>query len=161
LIKKAAQAGLSAGAVTDHDSVDAVPDAIDAGIIHGVEVIPGIELTSEFEDMEIHILGYFLDYHNSALLEKLLFLEKARIERIHKMVAKLNSLGVKIDAEKIFALSGEGVVGRLHVARAMLSEGLISSIWVLNFPRRTRVNLYDRRAAFRCSRIRTRSGVTT
>jgi predicted metal-dependent phosphoesterase TrpH len=129
LIKKAAQAGLSAVAVTDHDSVDAVPDAIDAGIIHGVEVIPGIELTSEFEDMEIHILGYFLDYHNSALLEKLLFLEKARIERIHKMVAKLNSLGVKIDAEKIFALSGEGVVGRLHVARAMLSEGLISSIW--------------------------------
>jgi 3',5'-nucleoside bisphosphate phosphatase len=129
LIRKAAKAGLSAVAVTDHDSVDAIPAAIDAGIIHGIEVIPGIELTAEYEGLEIHILGYFIDYHNSALREKLSFLEKARIERIHGMVAKLQGLGVKIDADKIFALSGKGIVGRLHVARVMVSEGIISSIW--------------------------------
>jgi hypothetical protein len=115
--------------VTDHDSVDAIPPAIDAGIIHGVEVIPGIELTAEFEGMEIHILGYFIDYRNPALKEKLKFLEKARIQRIHDMVAKLKGLGVNIDADKIFAQSGKGIVGRLHVARVMLSEGIISSIW--------------------------------
>jgi 3',5'-nucleoside bisphosphate phosphatase len=129
LIKKAVKTGLSAVAITDHDSVDAVPDAIDAGIIHGIEVIPGIELTAEYEGLEIHVLGYFLDYRNAALREKLSFLEKARIERIHGMVSKLQGLGVKIDAEKIFALSGKGSVGRLHVARVMLSEGIITSIW--------------------------------
>jgi len=129
LVKKAARAGLSAIAVTDHDSVEGVPAAIDAGITHEVEVIPGIELTAEYEGFEIHILGYFLDYHNPALKEKLLFLEKARVERIHGMVAKLKGLGVDIDADKIFALSGGGSVGRLHVARVMVSEGIISSIW--------------------------------
>jgi 3',5'-nucleoside bisphosphate phosphatase len=129
LIKKAVKCGLSAVSITDHDSVDAIPAAIDAGIVGGIEVIPGIELTAEYEGLEIHILGYFIDYHNSALHEKLLFLEKARIERIHVMVSKLQGMGVKIDADKIFALSGKGVVGRLHVARVMLSEGIISSIW--------------------------------
>jgi len=129
LIRKAVKAGLDAVAITDHDSVDAVPLAIDSGIIHGIEVIPGIELTVEYEGMEIHILGYFLDYRNDALRERLSLLEKARIERIHGMVAKLNGLGVKIDADKIFALSGKGIVGRLHVARVMVSEGIISSIW--------------------------------
>ena len=129
LIKKAVKAGLSAVAITDHDSVDAIPAAIDSGIIHGIEVIPGIELTAEYEGLEIHILGYFLDYRNSALQEKLSFLEKARIERIHGMVAKLQGMGVKIDADKIFTLSGKGIVGRLHVARVMVSEGIISSIW--------------------------------
>jgi predicted metal-dependent phosphoesterase TrpH len=129
LIKKAVKAGISAVAITDHDSVDAIPGAIDAGILHGIEVIPGIELTAEYEGLEIHILGYFLDYRNRALLEKLSFLEKARIERIHRMVEKLQGIGVKIDADKIFALSGKGIVGRLHVARVMVSEGIISSIW--------------------------------
>ncbi len=129
LVKKAAKAALEAIAVTDHDSVEAVPAAIDAGILHGVEVIPGIELTAEYEGLEIHILGYFLDYRNAALHEKLKFLEKARIERIHAMVAKLNGMGVRINADKIFALSGKGIVGRLHVARVMMSEGIIGSIW--------------------------------
>lgn len=129
LIQKAAHAGLSAVAVTDHDSVEAVPAAIDAGILHGIEVIPGIELTAEYEGLEMHILGYFLDYRNSRLHEKLSLIEQARIERIHAMVAKLNGLGVKIDADKIFALSGKGIVSRLHVARVMVSEGIISSIW--------------------------------
>ncbi|MFA6384748.1 MAG: PHP domain-containing protein [Candidatus Omnitrophota bacterium] len=129
LIKKAVKSGLSAVAVTDHDSVDAIPAAIDAGIIQGIEVIPGIELTAEYEGLEVHILGYFIDYRNSALREKLEFLGHARIERIHGMVAKLQGLGVKIDAEKIFELSGKGVVGRLHVARVMVREGIISSTW--------------------------------
>ncbi len=129
LVKKAERAGLSAVAVTDHDSVEAVPAAIDAGIIHGVEVIPGIELTAEYEGLEIHMLGYFIDYRDKSLLDKLSFLEKARIERIHGMVKKLKVMGVNIDAEKIFALSGGGSVGRLHVARVMVSEGIISSIW--------------------------------
>jgi len=129
LIKKAAEARLSAVAITDHDSVEAIPAAIDAAILYGLEAIPGIELTAEYEGMEVHVLGYFIDYKNGALNEKLKFLQKARVERIHAMVAKLNGLGVKINADKIFALSGKGIVGRLHVARVMVSEGIISSIW--------------------------------
>jgi 3',5'-nucleoside bisphosphate phosphatase len=129
LIKQAVKAGLDAVAITDHDSVDAIPFAIDAGIIHGIEVIPGLELSAEYEGLEVHILGYFIDYRNAALQERLSILEKARIERIHTMVAKLQGLGVKIDADKIFAISGKGIVGRLHVARVMVSEGIISSIW--------------------------------
>jgi len=57
---------LSAVAITDHDSVEAIPAAIDAAILYGLEAIPGIELTAEYEGMEVHVLGYFIDYKNGA-----------------------------------------------------------------------------------------------
>jgi len=113
--------------VTDHDTVDAVAPALEAGKVNGVEVLPGIELTAEYDGLEIHILGYLIDYTDKALLEKLNSLKKDRVNRIYKIVDKLNGLGVKLSADSVFNLAKGGVAGRLHIARAMVKERLVGS----------------------------------
>lgn len=127
LVEQAKKAGLSCIAVVDHDTVEGVEPCLEAGRRLGVEVISGIELTSEYEGQEIHILGYFIAHRNRALLEKLDLLKKYRIQRIYKMVEKLKDIGVALNAQSVFDLSRQGTVGRLHFARAMVNEGLVKS----------------------------------
>lgn len=126
LLQEALRCGLSAISIVDHDTVDGIKPALEIAKGKDIEVIPGIELTAEYENSEIHILGYLIDYENIALIEKLNSLKKDRVGRIYKMVDKLNEMGLKLSADSVFALAKTGIVGRLHVARAMLKEGLIS-----------------------------------
>jgi len=128
LVKKAKAKGLSAIAIADHDSIEGIPLAIEAARDEDIEVIPGIELTAEYEGLEIHILGYFIDYKNKQLQEKLDSLAIIRKERIYKILDKLAELGIKIDPQVVFDISGSGTTGRLHIARALLKEGAIKSI---------------------------------
>jgi predicted metal-dependent phosphoesterase TrpH len=93
----------------------------------GVEIIPGIELTVEIADVEIHILGYCMDYKTEWFMKKLREIQNARIERIYKMVEKLNAEGIDVRAEDVFALAGKGSVGRLHLAQAMLKTGKVTT----------------------------------
>lgn len=127
LIEKAGRLGLVCLAVVDHDTVLGIAPALEAAKGKAIEVIPGIELTAEYEGLEIHILGYLIDYKNKNLIEKLDVLKKNRIERIYKIADKLKALGIDLKAETVFALAQQGTVGRLHVARAMVGEGLIKS----------------------------------
>jgi predicted metal-dependent phosphoesterase TrpH len=129
LIWESNKAGLSAIAVVDHDTVEGIDAAIELGEREGVEVIPGIELTAEFEGLEIHILGYFLDYKNKGLLEQLAVLKQNRIERIYKITDKLKSMGLSLSPQAVFDISGQGTVGRLHIARTMVKEGLVGSVF--------------------------------
>ena len=129
LILEARRNDLSAIAVADHDTVDGLESTIEAGNKEAVEVIPAIELTAEYETIEIHILGYFLDYRNKGLIERLDVLKKNRIERIYKIADKLNAIGVKLDVQEVFKLGSRGTVGRLHIARAMVKQGLVNSIY--------------------------------
>jgi len=129
LIAKSAEAGLSAISLTDHDSVSGIREAIETAAGPGIEVLPGIELSTEYNAREVHILGYLFDYQNEALLRQLAALKKNRIERIYKIVEKLKLIGVDLPAESVFGLAGNGTVGRLHVARAMLKEGITGSIF--------------------------------
>lgn len=119
--------GLSAIAICDHDSVDGIEPCIKAGAPLGIEIIPGIELTVEKSDAEIHILGYFVDYTLDWFKSRLKEIQAFRIVRIHKMVEKLNAEGIKIDADDVFVLAGRGSVGRLHLAQAMIKTGQIRS----------------------------------
>jgi len=128
LVKVAGKAGLSCIAVVDHDTVSGVAIAQEASRSSGIEVLAGIEMSSEYEGLEIHILGYLIDCQNKNLLERLEILKINRIERIYKIADKLKGLGVQLEAEGIFKIAGGGTVGRLHVARAMVKEGLVSSI---------------------------------
>jgi 3',5'-nucleoside bisphosphate phosphatase len=123
----AAEKGLSAIAICDHDSVDGIDPCREIGDRMGVEIIPGIELTIEKADAEIHLLGYFMDYKVEWFAKKLKEIQKARVERIHKMVEKLNAEGINVKAEDVFALSGKGSVGRLHLAQAMLKTGKVAT----------------------------------
>jgi len=120
--------GLGAIAICDHDSTDGVEPCRIIGKMLGVEIIPGIELTVEKADADIHILGYFMDYTLGWFQKQLRQIQKARVTRIHRMVEKLNHEGLKLKADDVFALAGKGTVGRLHLAQAMLKTGGIKKL---------------------------------
>lgn len=129
VVSKAARAGLAAIAITDHDSVEGVAAAVAAGAACGVEILPGIELTAEHEGTEIHMLGYGLEYRDPELLGKLAELRKERVDRVHAMIGKLADQGVTVRPETVFGLAGNGTVGRLHLARAMVKDGAVGSVY--------------------------------
>jgi predicted metal-dependent phosphoesterase TrpH len=127
LIKKCKQKGLSIISITDHDSVEAFPDAIAYGKEFGVEVIPGVELSALVDDKDVHILGYFVDYTNPNLLEYLEFFRRERVKRAERIVAKLNNINVPLKLETVMERAGKGAVGRPHIASAMVEKGYIDS----------------------------------
>ncbi len=129
LVASAARLQLDAVAVTDHDCTGGILDAAAAGLSCGVEVIPGIELTCEHAGSEVHVLGFFIDLGNPSLVRQLEFLKNARIERVQRMVEKLNGLGVALETRDVFETAGLGTVGRLHVARALVNRGFIGATW--------------------------------
>jgi predicted metal-dependent phosphoesterase TrpH len=127
IVSLAAEAALSAIAITDHDVVAGIDRAQKAGRAAGVEVVPGIEFSTEVPETEIHILGYFIDHRNAELLEVIHKIQKDRENRIIKICDKLKGLGVALDPEKVFALAGHRFAGRPHVARALVEGGYVSS----------------------------------
>jgi predicted metal-dependent phosphoesterase TrpH len=129
LISESVEAGLAAIAVVDHDTIEGISPAIEIAKMENIEILPGIELSAEYEGCEVHILGYLVDYKRKDLLEKLETLKKNRIERIYKIVDKLKDMGVILEPEDIFSIAGGGTVGRLHVARAMLKKGKVDSLF--------------------------------
>ncbi|MFH1093569.1 MAG: PHP domain-containing protein [Candidatus Omnitrophota bacterium] len=125
----ASEIELAAIAITDHDSVDGIIPAMEEAKNRDLEIIPGVELSAEIEDFEIHIIGLLIDWQEPWFNEQLKKIRNARIERMQKMVEKLNELGIGIKLEEVLALSCEqGAVGRLHLARALYEGGYTYSI---------------------------------
>ena len=123
VVKRALAAGLTAIALTDHDTVAGVPEAGAAGQRLGVRVISGCEFSAAAPWGEMHVLGYYLP-EQSPDLET--FLERCRADRIRRaeaMVAKLQRLGIGLSFENVLQESGTGAVGRPHVARAIVRQG--------------------------------------
>jgi predicted metal-dependent phosphoesterase TrpH len=113
VVDDALKASLSCIAITDHDIVQGVAPAIEAARPHALEVVPGIELSSEFENCDIHILGYFIDHTKGPLLEKIDVFLDARMERMKTMIMKLKGVGVdNIEFEEVCALTQSRAVGR-------------------------------------------------
>jgi len=128
LIRLAKAQGVHVLAVTDHDSVEAIPDCLDEGRLQGVRVIPGIEMSSRFEGNDVHVLGYGLDHTSPALLKRLGELHESRRVRVGKICEKLKGLGVDLEPAEVLAEAGGKSVGRKHVARALLKKGLVRSL---------------------------------
>ncbi|MDP8260614.1 MAG: PHP domain-containing protein [Candidatus Gygaella obscura] len=128
LIKQAVEQDLSCIAITDHDTIDGYIYLKNNLSKFPLEVICGIELTCDMNGKEVHILGYFLDYKNRALLDTCDSIKKDRKKRIQDMVLKLKDLGIGLDSKDVFDLAKKGVVGRLHLARVMVEKGYCSSI---------------------------------
>jgi predicted metal-dependent phosphoesterase TrpH len=114
--------------LTDHDSVEGCLDTERACAAVGIEFIAGIELTSEQEGNELHILGYCLDTHNARLLTEIAQFQAVRQNRIREMVEKLNRLRVPLSADAVFALANCRAPGRPHVARALVAARLCGSL---------------------------------
>jgi 3',5'-nucleoside bisphosphate phosphatase len=128
IVQMALEAGLRAIAITDHDTMNGVDEAVTVAAGTGLTVIPGVEMSSDLPRGEAHILGYFLDAHNPELVALLATLRKARWERAQKMVEKLGALGLPVSWERVAAIANGGAVGRPHVARALIEAGHVSSI---------------------------------
>jgi predicted metal-dependent phosphoesterase TrpH len=103
LVKKAFEKRLDGIAITDHDSVDALDEALKkAKDYKGFLVIPGVEMGCDYEDEEVHILGYFIDYRNSELLEVLSNLKNSRWERGVSILNRLKELGIDLPKDEAF-----------------------------------------------------------
>lgn len=128
-VKAAKEAGLAAVAITDHDTVAGLDEAIAAGNEYGIEVVPGIEISTIYgEKTEVHILGYFINHHDPILLEQMQILINARWERAKQIVEKLNALGIAVNFDRVVEIAQGGAIGRPHVARAMCETGAVYSI---------------------------------
>lgn len=130
LVRAAAQRELAAIAVTDHDTLDGVPAMLAAGASHGIEVLPGVEITCRVETREIHLLGYFPGdtWKDSGLKAVLDHSRQVREKRIGEIVARLNEHGIALTTPQVLACSECGTLGRPHVAMAMVQAGIVRNV---------------------------------
>ena len=127
LVRHAKESGLSAIAITDHDTIDGVEEALDEGAKLGIEVLAGVEVSVDFEP-EMHILGYFFGSNYKNIAPTLVKLKKSRDERNPKMVEKLKSLGFDITMEEVQAEAKGNIVARPHMASVLFKKGYVKSI---------------------------------
>jgi hypothetical protein len=128
LVGRGARLGFAALALTDHDSVEGCARMAAACGAAGIEFITGTELTAEYNDTELHLLGYCVDPQNQTLLTEIAKFQSVRQDRIREMVARLNGLNIPLEAETVFALANCKSPGRPHVARAMVKAGLVKNL---------------------------------
>src|SRR5215813_11552181 len=129
LVEEAARRGLRFLAVTDHDSTEALPEAMAVAESHRpLEILPGIEINCDVEGAEIHILGYFMDWQAPWFQDFCREQRRERRARVHRIVERLAALGMPIDADEVFALVKEGSAGRPHVAQVMVARGHVKSV---------------------------------
>jgi predicted metal-dependent phosphoesterase TrpH len=131
-VEYALKMNLSAVSITDHDSVDGIDEALDFALQNNIELISGIELSSEVElesgISEMHILGYFIDYKSNHLKKYLNILKKARYDRAIKIFEKLKENGVELKNTDFISNIGNKSIGRLHFAKAMIEEKFVGSV---------------------------------
>ncbi len=127
VISMAAAQGLKALAITDHDTMDGIPEAVTAGKRMGVEVVPGVEISAIFQGEEIHLLGYYPS-SNSRLFLFLKLMKRERFRRADKILDKLNRLGINISREAVAGESYPAPPGRLHFARLLYKQNVVSGI---------------------------------
>jgi predicted metal-dependent phosphoesterase TrpH len=126
LVRRAVSRGLKYIAITDHDTVAGISQALVATAeFPGLTCIPGVEISTEIESGEVHILGYFVDYRDEMLNRRMRQIQESRRLRAERMITKLDDLGLSLDIERVYELAGVGSIGRPHIATAMLEKGYI------------------------------------
>lgn len=128
VVRTAKKAGLSAIALSDHDCIEGVQEAMDTGAALGIEVIPAVELSAQ-SDTELHILGYFIDIHNKKLQDTMAYALQVRDQRQEETCRKLNEQGFAITMEEARAEAhGNPVLCRAHFAQIMVRKGYAESV---------------------------------
>ncbi|MBM4054361.1 MAG: transcription antitermination factor NusB [Planctomycetes bacterium] len=128
VVDESIRLGLSAIAITDHDTIQGFLRADEYRNGKKLHIIPGIEISSFLDPSEIHILGYFIDIHNDALNAVIKKAHKDRVERIYTMAEKLRNLQVNINPGEVLNLAGEGTPGRMHVAEVIWRNGYTATL---------------------------------
>jgi 3',5'-nucleoside bisphosphate phosphatase len=127
LVAYAIQKGAAAIALTDHDTVAGLPEALQAAADCSFELVPGLEISADYTGGGMHILGYFINHTDSFFQKELERLQEARRERNPKIIRRLQELGIPITYDQVLALSG-GQIGRPHIAQAMLEIGAVKTL---------------------------------
>ena len=125
LVNLLGERGLRIAAITDHDSTEGLTEAYEAKArFPHLSLIPGIELSTEAGDSEIHVLGYFLNWQDQEFQRVLSGFRKGRVGRGQAMVERLGELGLPVEWERVLHFAGDGAVGRPHIALAMVERGI-------------------------------------
>ena len=128
LVDYAVEKGLRAFALTDHDTTEGLDEAIAAAKGKEIEVIPGIEFSTEYEGKDIHIVGLYIDYKSEVFSRQIQAFVDSRTERNRKMCANLQNAGIDISYEKLLAAFPDAVITRAHYAKYLLDHGAVNSM---------------------------------
>ncbi len=128
VVMLAKKLGLAGIAITDHDSVDGIEEGLAAAEEAGIDLIPGVEISSVSDDRDVHILGYWLDWRSPEFRQCMLRQQQARVTRMEEIIKKLRQNGVAISQARVEEIAGGNSVGRPHIAQAMMEKGYVKSI---------------------------------
>ncbi|TET11721.1 MAG: PHP domain-containing protein [Candidatus Thorarchaeota archaeon] len=128
LVRKANKMNLGGIALTDHDTLSGIKEFMDVEVSDEMIRIPGVEISCEYENREVHILGYFVPLDSRPLNDKLEFLRKARYDRLPQMVQKLVDLGLEVTIDELYEdIKGVASPGRPHVAQLLMKKGIVTT----------------------------------
>lgn len=129
-VRLAKEAHLAAVAITDHDTTAGIDEALKAGKELGIEVVPGIEISSAAKGQDIHVLGYFIPHEDEVFLQELEKLRNVRRKRNEKIIARLQEIGVDITWEDVYnqQVNSTTNIGRPHIAQVLMNKGYVSSV---------------------------------
>lgn len=128
IVRLAVEKGIAVIAITDHDSVGGVEDAIkESQKFPQIKVVPGVEINTDLPSGELHVLGYFIDYKDPVLINSLEKIRESRVGRAQKMVEKLRNLGLPVAWDRVQELARGESICRPHIAQALLEKGYVSA----------------------------------
>lgn len=128
LVEKCNQVGLDYIAITDHDTVNGVKEAMEVGESLGMTVIPGIEFSTKENGITVHILGYGIDINDAPLLKMLKEQQSLRKKRMQGMVEKFSNVNIQLNESDILKEADGGSIGRPHVARVLVNMGVVKDV---------------------------------
>jgi len=129
LVDLVASQGVVYHALTDHDSTQGIAEARRAAAKHdGYTLIPGVEMGTDIEGAEVHMLGLYLYPEDAELQEALKKLREGRVGRGYGIVEKLRGMGIMIEWERVQQIAGDASVGRPHIAQALVEKGYVSKV---------------------------------
>jgi predicted metal-dependent phosphoesterase TrpH len=128
LVRHAREVGVDGLGLTDHDTTTGLDEAEAAGLEFGVEIVPGVELSSTVGSNEAHILGYFIDRAHPAFQAALAEFVDQRYERVGRMITRLNEIGIPVSHEQVIAQAGSGSIGRPAIGWVLIEQGYATSM---------------------------------
>ncbi|MEJ7839272.1 MAG: PHP domain-containing protein [Thermomicrobiales bacterium] len=128
LVSMASRRGITVLGVTDHDTLDGLPEAEAAAADEGLELVSGVELSTTVDVGEFHLLGYLIDRNDDEFVTRLTELSDSRLRRVRLMLQKLTDLGYPVDVDRVMTQGDSGSIGRPHVARELVRLSVVESV---------------------------------
>lgn len=128
VVSKAHTLGLVGVAITDHDSIHGVDEGLRAGTNLGIEVVPGVEISCNWKTHHVHLLGFYIHHRDEGLLSLLEWMRQGRLDRLPRMIEKLEELGISVNQQEVEAEAKGESTGRPHLARVLVRNGVVSSM---------------------------------